>query len=53
MFSMLWRFFPGPAWLRVIVLLLVAAALVYALIEYVYPWAALELLEPEEVTVGR
>ncbi len=50
MFSLLWRFFPGPAWLRVIVLLLVAAALVYAVITYVYPWVALQLPE-EEVTV--
>ncbi|WP_017884121.1 hypothetical protein [Leucobacter sp. UCD-THU] len=52
MFSLLWRFFPGPAWLRVIVLLLAAAALVYVLIAYVYPWVAIEFLEPEEVTVG-
>lgn len=51
MFSMLWRFFPGPAWLRVIVLLVAVAALVYALIEYVYPWVALQLPE-EDVTVG-
>lgn len=51
MFSILWRFFPGPAWLRVIVLLLVAAAVVYALIAYVYPWVALHM-PSEEVTVG-
>lgn len=51
MFSLIWRFFPGPAWLRVIVLLAVLAVLVYVLIEYVYPWVALELLDPEEVTV--
>lgn len=51
MFSLLWRFFPGPAWLRVIVLLLVLAAVVYALIAYVYPWVALQFPE-EEVTVG-
>lgn len=50
MFSMLWRFFPGPAWFRVIVLLLCAAALVYALITYVYPWVALQMPE-QEVTV--
>lgn len=51
MFSILWRFFPGPARLRVIVLLLVAAAVVYALIAYVYPWVALQM-PGEEVTVG-
>lgn len=51
MFSILWRFFPGPAWLRVIVLLVALAAVVYALITYVYPWVALQLPE-EDVTVG-
>lgn len=51
MFSMLWRFFPGPAWLRVIVLVLAAAALVYALISYVYPWVTTQLPE-QEVTVN-
>ncbi|WP_336660123.1 hypothetical protein [Leucobacter sp. USHLN153] len=51
MFSILWRFFPGPAWLRVIVLLLVAAAVVYALITYLYPWVALHM-PGEDVTVG-
>lgn len=51
MFSLLWRFLPGPAWLRAIVLLGVAAALVWALITYVYPYAA-TLLMSEEVTVN-
>lgn len=50
MFSLVWRFFPGPAWLRVIVLLLVLAALVYAVITYVYPWVALQFPQ-EEVTI--
>jgi len=49
-FSLLWRFFPGPAWLRVFVLIIAAAALVYALIAYVYPWVALQMPE-QEVTV--
>lgn len=51
MFSLLWRFFPGPVWIRVLVLLLVAAAIVYALITYVYPWVALQF-PAEEVTVN-
>ncbi|RZT67030.1 hypothetical protein [Leucobacter luti] len=51
MFSILWRFFPGPAWFRVIVLLAAVVALVWALITYVYPWVAIQLPSPE-VTVG-
>ena len=50
MFSIIWRFFPGPAWLRVIVLLLVAAALVYAVITYVYPWVTAQF-PPQDSTV--
>lgn len=51
MFSLLWRFVPGPAWLRALLLLLVAAALVWALIAYVYPYIA-DLLASEESTVN-
>ncbi|WP_198142019.1 hypothetical protein [Leucobacter komagatae] len=51
MFSLIWRFFPGPAWFRVIVLIAAAAALVWALITYVYPWV-LEMLPEQESTVG-
>lgn len=51
MFSLLWRFVPGPAWVRVIVLLAAAAALVTVLVTYVYPSAA-HLLMTEESTVS-
>lgn len=47
MFSLLWRFFPGPAWLRVIVLLAVAALVVWALVEWVYPWVNVQFPEQE------
>lgn len=50
MFSLLWRFFPGPAWIRIFVILLVAAALVWAILTYVYPWVATQLTG-DEVTV--
>ncbi len=52
MFSLIWRFLPGPAWLRVIVILGVAAVLVYALVTWVYPYAA-GLLMSEEATVSQ
>lgn len=50
MFSLLWRFLPGPAWLRVIILAALAVALVVLLVSTVYPWAA-QLLIDEEATV--
>ncbi len=40
MFSLIWRFLPGPAWVRIFVILAVIAGLVYALVFYGYPWAA-------------
>lgn len=53
MFSMIWRFFPGPGWLRVIVMLALLAGIAYALAFYGYPWAA-EYFDTEDdlSTVG-
>ncbi len=51
MFSLLWRFLPGPAWLRVVVLLALAVVLVWVVINYVYPWVLVQFPE-EEATVG-
>lgn len=51
-FSLIWRFFPGPAWLRVIVMLLALGGLVYGLLFFGYPLAA-EWIEPTDIsTVG-
>lgn len=51
MYAALWRVLPGPAWVRVIVLLVLAAAALAALVTWVFPWAADTLL-PQDVTVG-
>lgn len=51
MFSLIWRFLPGPVWVRIVAILAVAAVLVYALITWVYPYAA-TLLMTEEATVN-
>ncbi|WP_166987903.1 hypothetical protein [Canibacter zhoujuaniae] len=45
MFSLIWRFFPGPAWARVLAMLLIAAVLVWALVFYIFP-AIQELIPP-------
>jgi hypothetical protein len=50
MYAALWRILPGPAWLRVLLLLILAAAALYGLFFYVFPWVS-ELLVPQEVTV--
>lgn len=52
MFTLLWRFFPGPVWLRIFVLVIAFVALVYALITYVYPWATTVIPQPESTVDG-
>lgn len=52
MFSLIWRFLPGPAIVRIIVMLAVLAGIVYALMFYGYPWVA-QFMDNEEIsTVG-
>jgi hypothetical protein len=46
----LWRVLPGPAWLRVILLLAIAVGVVFILFTWVFPWAD-GLINPIDVTV--
>jgi len=50
MYGALWRVLPGPVWLRLIMVLLLAAAVVYALFTWVFPWVD-AIINPIEVTV--
>lgn len=47
MYGALWRAMPGPAWLKAIIFLMLAVAVVYLLFEYVFPWVATLLPEPD------
>lgn len=38
MYGALWRLLPGPAIVKIILLLILVAGIVYALFEYVFPW---------------
>jgi hypothetical protein len=49
-YSALWRILPGPWWLRVIILIVLAVAVVAALITWVFPIID-SFVEPN-VTVG-
>lgn len=51
MYGALWRVLPGPAWLRVLILLIGAAAVLIACLLWVFPWAQ-TFIEPPDVTVG-
>jgi hypothetical protein len=50
MYGALWRVLPGPVWLRIILVLLLAAAVVFALFTWVFPWVD-AILNPINVTV--
>lgn len=50
MYGALWQVLPGPWWVRLLIVLVLVAAVVYGLFFYVFPWLS-ELLIPQEVTV--
>lgn len=51
MYGSLWRILPGPVWLRALILLVLAAAILYGLFWYVFPWAS-QFINPTESTIG-
>lgn len=51
MYLALWRVLPGPVWVRVLIVTVLVVAVLLALVEWVFPWAA-ETLLPQESTVG-
>ncbi|GMA29050.1 hypothetical protein GCM10025874_23030 [Arenivirga flava] len=50
MYGALWRVLPGPWWVRVLILLLLAAAVLYALVTWVFPWVD-TIVNVQEATV--
>lgn len=40
MYSFIWRSLPRPKWLRVIISLILVAAVLYACFEWLFPWLA-------------
>lgn len=51
MYAALWRILPGPVWLRIIILLVLVAVVLFALVTWAFPWVD-SLLGPQEGTVG-
>jgi len=50
MYAALWRILPGPWWVRVLLLLVLVAAVLTACVLWVFPWVN-EIVAPTEVTV--
>lgn len=52
MYAALWRVLPGPWWLRVLILVVLLAAVLTALVLWVFPLVA-QFVAPQDVTVQK
>lgn len=50
MYGALWRILPGPWWVRLIIVLVLVAAIVAALVLWVFPYVD-QFVTPQDVTV--
>lgn len=50
MYAALWHALPGPWWLRVLILIVLVAVVLYGLFFFAFPWIS-QLVNPQEVTV--
>jgi hypothetical protein len=51
MYGALWRVLPGPWFVRVFILLVLVAAVLYGLFFYAFPWVS-AIVNPQDATVG-
>jgi len=51
MYAALWHILPGPAWVRVLILVVLAAAVLYGLFFFVFPWVS-QFVTPQDSTIG-
>jgi hypothetical protein len=51
MYGALWRVLPGPWWARVLILLVLFAAVLAALVTWVFPWVD-HFVAPTDSTVS-
>jgi hypothetical protein len=52
MYAAIWRALPGPVWVRLLLVLLLLAAVLGALVTWVFPFVD-SFFTPQEVTVGQ
>jgi len=49
-YAALWRILPGPTWLRIAMVAVFIAAVLFSLVTWVFPWVQ-TLLDTPEVTI--
>ena len=52
MYAAFWRALPGPVWLRLLLCLILLAAVLASLVLWLFPFVD-SFLTPQEVTVGQ
>jgi len=52
MYAALWRVLPGPWWVRLLIVLVLLAAVLFVLFEWVFPWIDGMLSHDDQGTVG-
>ena len=52
MYGALWRVLPGPWPVKLVLLLVLVAAVLVALVQWVFPWADSWLTPDPDITVG-
>ncbi len=52
MYAALWRVLPGPWWVRVVILLVLLVVILFALIQWVFPYVD-QFVAPQDVTVTK
>lgn len=50
MYGALWNILPGPVWVRILILIVATAALLFCLVEWIFPWVN-SMLPSQDVTV--
>jgi hypothetical protein len=50
MYGALWRILPGPIWLRIVILVVLLAAVLTALVLWIFPWLN-DFVNVSDVTV--
>ncbi|MBW4032205.1 MAG: hypothetical protein HIU88_06030 [Acidobacteria bacterium] len=52
MYAALWRVLPGPWWVRVVILLVLLVVILFALVQWVFPYVD-QFVAPQDVTVTK
>lgn len=53
MYAALWKVLPGPIWLRILLVLILIAAVLFVLAAWVFPFIDVLVTPDQEVTVNQ